>query len=82
MAQHPAPHQDLAGYLFGILDPDQTDAFEAHLAACESCRAEVSDLAGLPALLAAGVPGEMPAHLWERTLARVRADGSPGRCRP
>jgi Putative zinc-finger len=32
MSEHQVPHPDLAGYLFGILDPGETQAFRAHLA--------------------------------------------------
>jgi anti-sigma factor RsiW len=76
MAEHPVPHPDVAGYLFGVLDPDRTKAFEAHLAGCAACRAEVADLRGLPALLTATASVGPPGDLQERTVARIRADRS------
>jgi hypothetical protein len=74
------PHPDLAGYLFGILPPEETRAFDAHVADCASCRAEVADLRGLPELLSAAEPVQPPRHLRERTLARIAAEpaGCPG----
>jgi anti-sigma factor RsiW len=67
------PHEDLAGYLLGALEPDELAAFAAHLAGCQSCRADVADLGRLPHLLdRAAPPFAVPAGLREQTLAAVR----------
>jgi hypothetical protein len=44
-------HQLLGAYLLGGLEPDEAAAFDRHLADCRVCRAELDDLATLPALL-------------------------------
>jgi anti-sigma-K factor RskA len=74
----PHPHPDLAGYVLGALDPGETAAFEQHLAGCETCRAEVEELQGLPELIdQAAPPIEVPPGLRERTFAAVeRAAGA------
>ena len=38
-------------YVLGALSPPEREAYERHLADCAECRAEVADLAELPALL-------------------------------
>jgi len=42
---------ELGVYLLGAIDPAHRALVDRHLAACPGCRAELSDLAGLPALL-------------------------------
>jgi hypothetical protein len=74
MGEHRVPHPDLAGYMFGVLNPDQTHAFESHLAHCAVCRAEARELQTLPALLTVGTPVELPAELREHTFARIHAE--------
>lgn len=44
-------HDD-AAYVLGALSPAEHAAFEAHLRTCEECAARVSELSGLPELLA------------------------------
>jgi anti-sigma-K factor RskA len=80
----PHPHPDLAGYVLGALDPGEQAAFEQHLAGCDTCRAEVEELQGLPALLdRAAPPIEVPPRLRERTFAAVeRAAASKRRRGP
>ena len=72
---HPLPHPDLAGYILGGLSADEADEFEAHLASCGTCRAEVDEMASLPSLLDAVPAAELPAHLREVTLAAALAAG-------
>src|SRR5215204_2981775 len=41
-----------AAYVLGALSPAERREFEEHLASCPSCKAEVSELAAIPGLLA------------------------------
>jgi anti-sigma factor RsiW len=41
-----------AAYVLGCLSFSEQREFEAHLGTCPSCRAAVSELSGMPALLA------------------------------
>jgi hypothetical protein len=66
----------LGVYVLGALEPVERVALEQHLETCPACRDELSELAGLPGLLAhvdvADVVGEepsAPAELLERLLA-------------
>jgi hypothetical protein len=72
---HPdLPHLDLAGYVLGTLDPAEVASFEAHLAGCARCQADLDNLRGLPALIADMAPAEtLPAGLEDRTFSAVAA---------
>src|SRR5262245_62761760 len=48
---HLEPHPDVAGYLLGTLEPDESERFASHLGDCEACQAELSELARIPDLL-------------------------------
>ena len=80
---HPdLPHLDLAGYVLGTLDPAEMADFEAHLAGCDRCRADLDNLRELPALIADMTPAEaLPAELEDRTFSAIaasaQADGAP-----
>ncbi|NEN06590.1 hypothetical protein G3T36_12000 [Diaminobutyricibacter tongyongensis] len=68
-------------YLLGALSPADRRAFEAHLATCSACAASVSELAGLPGLLAR-VPAEqalalVPSAAAEPGAAAEADDTSP-----
>lgn len=77
-ARHAEPHVDVAGYVLGSLDDDEATAFAEHLASCDACRAEVDELAGLPALLDDIPPAwDLPPGLEERTLRALRGATSP-----
>ncbi|MFF5263275.1 zf-HC2 domain-containing protein [Actinomadura viridis] len=41
-----AEHTDVDAYALGLLDGDDRRAFEAHLPHCESCAAELREMAG------------------------------------
>lgn len=76
--------QDLAApYALGALAPEERRTFEAHLAECDVCRAEVRSFAEVAGLLAYGAPSaEPPAGLRDRVLAearRVRPIAAPRR---
>jgi anti-sigma-K factor RskA len=77
-------HADLGGYVLQALEPAERIAFERHLASCGSCRAELVELTGLPALLDRMAPAwEPPAGLEARVLVAVeRAAAGAGDARP
>lgn len=60
----------LAGaYALNALPPDEQAFFERHLAECDACRLEVSELQETATRLAAGVAATPPAALRARVLA-------------
>jgi len=70
-----------AAYVLGALAPTERTAFEAHLRTCPSCAGAVTELAGLPGLLAKvpveevtdPVPAPLPQTLLPRLLREVAA---------
>jgi len=69
-------HDDLGLYVLGALEDPRE--FEAHLAACDECRAELAALRGtLDTLDGALLPTIAPAALKQRTMAAIRASGAP-----
>ncbi|CAM5668947.1 RNA polymerase subunit sigma [Streptomyces spiroverticillatus] len=46
-------HDAVAAYSLGILDESEATAFEAHLAGCDYCAAQLDDFAGMEPMLAA-----------------------------
>ena len=65
-----------AAYVLGALSPEERRDFEEHLAGCSSCRAAVSELAGLPGLLAQVSP-EDAALVAAQTSQAVEAEALP-----
>lgn len=62
-----------APYALGALDPAERAAFEAHLAGCARCQAEVRTLREVASRLAESVtPLDPPARLRDRVLAEAR----------
>jgi len=73
-----AGHADAAGWVLGILDPDDHQRFEAHLTACQTCQQAVAEFGSAATMLKAALPVmeslpkiEPPADLRARTVARV-----------
>jgi hypothetical protein len=73
----------LGVYLLGALEPTEQAAVEAHLAVCETCRAELAELAALPSMLEqislddiAPEPLAPSEDLFERVAAQARAEGT------
>jgi anti-sigma-K factor RskA len=72
-----------AAYVMGALDPHDRRAFEEHLSTCHRCSAAVSELAGMPGLLAQvpteqvlaprATPEPVPDTLLPRLAAAIRA---------
>jgi anti-sigma-K factor RskA len=64
-----------AAYLLGALAPEEAAGYEAHLAACPACRAEVEDLRPAAAALpASAVLAPVPAAVGTRVMAEVRRE--------
>lgn len=70
-------HDLTAAYALDALDPSEQEAYEAHLAGCARCRAELASLREAAGALAvaAGGPAPPPA-LRGRVLEAVRAEGA------
>jgi anti-sigma-K factor RskA len=68
--------EDSAGaYLLGALPGDELGAYEAHLAACETCRAEVESLkVAVDALPMSAPTMAPPAALKDRLMVEVRRE--------
>jgi anti-sigma-K factor RskA len=71
-------HPDAAGWVLGVLDPDDSARFSEHLRTCEECEQAVAELGPAARLLQTALPAielmenpEPPADLAARTLARV-----------
>lgn len=64
----------LGGYVLDGLEPGEAGAVSDHLCSCQSCAAEVADLAVLPELLALleDAPPEPPAAVRTRVLDEAR----------
>ena len=68
-------HELTAGYALDALDPAERDAFERHLAGCESARQELASFWEVTSALAVAADGPAPsAELRERILADARAE--------
>ncbi|MBD0743049.1 anti-sigma factor [Streptomyces sp. CBMA152] len=50
--EYQSEHEAVAAYALGILDDAEATAFEAHLAGCDLCAAELDQLGGMEPLLA------------------------------
>jgi hypothetical protein len=64
---------ELGAYLVGAIEPAQRALFSRHLRTCPACRAELSDMAGLPSLLR-----RVPADTVGRLLDQDLPDAAPG----
>ncbi|MDX1395844.1 MAG: zf-HC2 domain-containing protein, partial [Gemmatimonadota bacterium] len=65
-----------SAFALGALDPDERDAFEAHLETCEECRAAVAEHARALDRLAPAVPEiTPPSALKGRVLGAIGAEG-------
>ncbi len=75
----PSPCQTLAAYLDGRLSDADADAFEAHLADCETCAEDADDLSLALALLA---DEPCPPEVLDRALAQARRRAPDREARP
>jgi anti-sigma-K factor RskA len=63
---------DVAGWLLGALSPGEAAAFEAHLATCAECQAEVQLLQPMLSSFGPDEPEvDVPPYLADRTVAAV-----------
>ena len=68
-------HELTAAYALDALEPEERDAYEAHLGSCAECREELAALGETAAALAWGVESpEPPAALRGRILAAAAAE--------
>lgn len=78
-------HTDVAAYALGLLEPQDREAFEAHLAGCPACAAELAEFSGLADLLAGQEPpgpaDEPPGQASVVRLVRRRATAQRRRAR-
>ncbi|GAA4062452.1 zf-HC2 domain-containing protein [Nonomuraea soli] len=44
-------HPEVAAYVLGVLDDDETERFERHLDGCADCRREIQELQEVPLAL-------------------------------
>ena len=81
-------HQlDVGAYLLGVLEPGERTQMRRHLEDCAACRADLAELAALPARLAAADLGQVaprarPSELAFHRLAAATTDGTPRHQRP
>jgi anti-sigma-K factor RskA len=74
---HEAVHDLTAAYALDALDERERAEYEAHLATCEACRAELASLQESAASLAYSVPAPAPPpQLRERILEQARSERS------
>jgi anti-sigma-K factor RskA len=69
-------HELTAAYALDVLDADERSAYEAHLADCERCRADLRELGGTVSALALAAEGPAPPDaLRDRILGAAREEG-------
>lgn len=68
-------HELTAGYALDALDPGERDAYELHLASCESCQGDLASFWEVSGALAVAATGPEPSPaLRDRILAAARAE--------
>ena len=72
MADPDIAHADIAGWVLGALDPDESERFQAHLEICDECQREVAELSPSATLLG----------LLRRVWTWSPAPSCPPTCRP
>jgi hypothetical protein len=63
-------------YVDGTLAPDDRTAVDAHLAACDACRALAADLAAIQRSARSLEPRVPPAHVWTKLAASLDGERS------
>jgi len=68
-------HELTVGYALDALDPEERDAYEAHLPGCAECQEELASFSEVAGALAMAATGPVPSpELRERILADARAE--------
>jgi anti-sigma-K factor RskA len=76
-SNHERWSEDLAAYLLGALDPEETAELERHALGCERCRSQLGWLTPAVQALPDSVERlEPPRELRSRILAEVRSDAA------
>jgi hypothetical protein len=71
--QHALDHAEVAGWVLGVLDPDDARDFGLHLLGCHQCQAVVAEFEPVARSLSRAAPAVEPAaDLAARTLAAVQ----------
>ena len=65
---------DIARYVDGAVAPQERQRFEAHLRACEACRASVADVVRLQDAVSRAPEGEVPDKVTEEAVALAEED--------
>lgn len=79
MSDHRSFHQWSAAYVLGALDTEERLSYEAHLADCESCQAEVQAFSAIPGLLNRAGTDELieaPSRVAESIVERIQSEWS------
>ncbi len=80
MNGHPQFAEDIDLYALGVLEGEEREELESHLAACLECRKKLEEAQGLVAMVALAAPAEEPApRVRQRLLERVRAESRAAR---
>jgi anti-sigma factor RsiW len=66
----------LMDYLEGVLPPQSARELEAHVAACERCRAYIESYRATPRILREATTADLPAELEQSLRAFLRAKRS------
>src|ERR1700674_4563678 len=74
--EHEELREQAALYVLGALAAQERTAFEAHLATCVECSAEVRSLAAVPAMLDQTVPQVDPSPALREQVLRSAGAGA------
>jgi anti-sigma-K factor RskA len=70
---HALKHPEVAGWVLGVLDPDDAQAFEEHRGSCNECQAVIAEFEPVARSFKLAAPEvEPPADLEARTVAAVQ----------
>jgi anti-sigma factor RsiW len=71
--RHALDHAEVAGWVLGVLDPDDARDFHTHLLGCDQCQAAVAEFEPVARGLKHAAPAvEPPADLAAKTIAAVQ----------